>query len=110
MCTAGRRLLQGHAHDAQAAAQAVPKAGSSTRWNLQVCDFWAFATGNVGKDGLLKSFMSMHHSRDHMRKHIPAPGDKFVTSQSKPIMTFLEDTGPGAHDTTVSLWFTTFDA
>ena len=68
---------------------------------LQVCDFWAFATGNAGKDGLLKSFMSMHHSRDHMRKHIPAPGDVFVTSQSKRIMTFLEDTGPGAHDTTV---------
>ena len=68
---------------------------------LQVCDFWAFATSNAGKDGLLKSFMSMHHSRDHMRKHIPAPGDVFVTSQSKRIMTFLEDTGPGAHDTTV---------
>ena len=67
-----------------------------------VCDFWAFGTGGVGADGLLKTFMSMHHTHDAIRKHIPAPGDVLVTAQSKPILTFLEDTGPGVHDTTVA--------
>ena len=46
--------------------------------------------------------MSMHHTHDAIRKHIPAPGDVLVTSQSKPILTFLEDSGPGVHDTTVA--------
>ncbi len=68
----------------------------------QVCDFWCFATDNAGPGGLLKTFMSMHHTHDHIRKPIPAPGDVLVTSQSKPIMTFLEDSGPGVHDTTVA--------
>ena len=44
----------------------------------------------------------MHHTHDAIRKHIPVPGDVLVTSQSKPILTFLEDTGPGVHDTTVA--------
>ena len=39
---------------------------------------------------------------DAIRKHIPAPGDVLVTSQNKPILTFLEDSGPGVHDTTVA--------
>jgi uncharacterized protein YcgI (DUF1989 family) len=68
----------------------------------QVCDFWCFATGNKGSDGLLRTFMSMHHSHDAIKKHIPAVGDVLVTSQSKPILTFLEDSGPGVHDTTVA--------
>jgi len=45
---------------------------------------------------------AVHHSHDAIRKHIPVPGDVLVTSQSKPILTFLEDTGPGVHDTTVA--------
>jgi hypothetical protein len=67
-----------------------------------VCDFWAFATDNAGADGLLKTFMSMHHTHDALRSHIPAPGAVLVTSQSKPILTLLEDSGPGVHDTTVA--------
>ena len=91
-------------------------------------DTWAFGTDNAGPDGLLKTFMSMHHTHDAIRKHIPAPGDVLVTSQSKPILTLLgapqpanparpsrlgqprttpprrgaEDSGPGVHDTTVA--------
>lgn len=95
----------------------------------QVCDFWSFGTSNVGPDGLLRTFMSMvssphprgpvpscaldphphaglptpqHHSHDAIRKHVPAVGDTLVTSQSKPILTVLEDSGPGVHDTTVA--------
>jgi uncharacterized protein YcgI (DUF1989 family) len=68
----------------------------------QVCDFWCFATDNVRSDGTLITFMSMHHSHDAIRKHIPAPGDVLVTSQSKPILALLEDSGPGVHDTTVA--------
>ena len=68
----------------------------------QVVDFWCFATDVVGPEGLLRNFMSMHHTHDSIRKHIPQPGDVLVTAQRKPILTFLEDTGPGVHDTTVA--------
>jgi len=68
----------------------------------QVCDFWCFATAGAGPGGLLRMFMSMHHSHDAIRKHVPAVGDVLVTSQSKPILTMLEDSGPGVHDTTVA--------
>lgn len=46
----------------------------------QVCDFWAFATHSQGPGGLLRVAMSMHHSHDAIRKHIPMPGDTLVTS------------------------------
>lgn len=38
--------------------------------------------------------MSMHHTHDAIRKHIPAPGDVLVTSQSKPILTLLGASRP----------------
>ena len=67
----------------------------------QVVDFFAMST-DTAKDGYLREVMSMHHSHDSMGKLIPAPGDTFVTSTRKPIMTVIEDTGPGVHDTLVA--------
>ena len=59
----------------------------------QVVDTWAFNT----KD--LTEFMSMEHSRVHFLKLCPGVDDTFVTNQRRPILTLLEDTSPGVHDT-----------
>ena len=87
---------------AQARRQSCPFCPFLLTRTRQVCDFWCFGTDTAGPDGLLRTFMSMHHTHDAILKHIPAVGDVLVTSQSKPILTFLEDTGPGIHDTTVA--------
>jgi len=59
----------------------------------QVVDTWAFNTVDVAE------FMSMEHSRVHFLKLRPEVGDTFVTNQRRPILTLLEDTSPGIHDT-----------
>jgi uncharacterized protein YcgI (DUF1989 family) len=59
----------------------------------QVVDTWAFAAADLGE------FMSMEHSRAHFRKLRPAVGDSFVTNRRRPILTVVEDSSPGVHDT-----------
>lgn len=59
----------------------------------QVIDFWAFNRYD------LSEYMSMHHTHAALLKIIPAVGDTLVTTRRKPIMTMLEDTTPGIHDT-----------
>ena len=59
----------------------------------QVVDTWAFNATNIGE------FMSMEHSRAMMGKIIPAVGDKLVTNRRRPILTLVEDTSGGVHDT-----------
>ena len=54
---------------------------------------------DTAKDGYLREIMSMHHSRDSTKKLIPAVGDVMVTSRRKPILTIIEESGPGVHDT-----------
>ena len=42
---------------------------------------------------------------EHANRLIPfpvQPGDVMVTSRRKPILTVIEDTGPGVHDTLVA--------
>ncbi|GAB4588832.1 DUF1989 domain-containing protein [Nocardia sp. IFM 10818] len=43
-----------------------------------------------------------HHSAAHTRTHIsrlfPALGESFLTNRRRPILTYLADTSPGAHD------------
>ena len=67
----------------------------------QVCDLWCFGSDTAGADGLLRTTMSMPHTHDALMRHTLAPGDSLLTGQRKPILTFLEDSGPGAHDSTV---------
>jgi uncharacterized protein len=62
----------------------------------QVVDTWAFAAGDVGE------FMSMEHSRAHFRKLRPEVGDSFVTNLRRPILTLVEDSSPGVHDTLIA--------
>ncbi len=62
----------------------------------QVVDTWAFAADDPAES------MSMEHSRAAFRKAIPAVGDVFVTNRRRPILTIVEDTGPGVHDTLIA--------
>lgn len=62
----------------------------------QVVDFWAFNEGDLGE------CMSMEHSRASSGKIIPAVGDTLVTNKRRPILTVVEDTSPGVHDTLIA--------
>lgn len=59
----------------------------------QVVDTWAFNRADITE------FMSMEHSRAHVLKVIPGPGDIMLTNHRRPILTFLEDNSGGIHDT-----------
>jgi uncharacterized protein len=59
----------------------------------QVVDTWAFNAED------LREFMSMEHSRVAIGHIIPAIGDALVTNRRRPILTLVEDTSGGIHDT-----------
>jgi uncharacterized protein YcgI (DUF1989 family) len=59
----------------------------------QVVDCWAFNAAELGE------FMSMEHSRVAIGRLIPAVGDSMVTNRRRPILTLVEDTSGGIHDT-----------
>ena len=59
----------------------------------QVVDTWAFGAADLAE------FMSMEHSRVALGHLIPAVGDALVTNQRRPILTIVEDTSGGVHDT-----------
>ena len=62
----------------------------------QVVDFWAFNAEDLGE------CMSMEHSRPALLKTVPATGDTLVTNRRRPILTIVEDTSPGVHDTLIA--------
>jgi uncharacterized protein len=59
----------------------------------QVVDTWAFARED------LHEFMSMEHTRTQIGRTMPKVGDIMFTNKRRPILTFVEDTSPGVHDT-----------
>ena len=59
----------------------------------QVVDTWAFNADD------LREFMSMEHSRVAIGRIIPGIGDTLVTNKRRPILTLVEDTSGGIHDT-----------
>lgn len=59
----------------------------------QVVDTWAFVGAEVTE------WMAMDASRAWFTKLRPAPGDTFLTNRRRPILTLVEDTSGGAHDT-----------
>ena len=59
----------------------------------QVVDTWAFCRADLGE------FMSMEHSRAGIQRLIPAVGDAMLTNHRRPILTLVEDTSGGIHDT-----------
>jgi uncharacterized protein YcgI (DUF1989 family) len=59
----------------------------------QVVDSWAFNADDLGE------FMSMEHLRQVINRIIPRPGDPLASNHRRPILTLIEDTSPGIHDT-----------
>ena len=59
----------------------------------QVVDTWAFRRDD------LTEFMSMEHSRTSLGRIIPAVGQSMVTNRRRPVLTLVEDTSGGIHDT-----------
>jgi uncharacterized protein YcgI (DUF1989 family) len=60
----------------------------------QVVDTWAFVDATP-----FVEWMSMEHSRLHMGKLNPVVGDTLVTNRRRAILTLVEDTSGGVHDT-----------
>ncbi len=62
----------------------------------QIGDFCAFADSDCNE------YLSMEHLRPTLRRVSPRPGDALVTNRRRPILTLVEDTSPGVHDTLVA--------
>lgn len=60
----------------------------------QVIDTWAFVLADA------REHMSMEHTRVEIGRVSPRPGDHLYTNRRRPILTLVEDTSPGVHDTT----------
>ena len=73
------------------------QAGQSVRLvnthGTQVVDCWAWNAAD------LSEHMSMEASRVWSQRLNPIVGDSFVTTSRRPILTVVEDTSPGVHDT-----------
>ena len=59
----------------------------------QVVDTWAFSSDDMTE------FMSMEHSRTSLGRIMPVVGQAMVTNRRRPILTLIEDTSGGIHDT-----------
>ncbi len=59
----------------------------------QVVDTWAFNRAD------LTEFMSMEHSRTALGRIMPLAGQAMATNRRRPILTVVEDTSGGIHDT-----------
>jgi uncharacterized protein YcgI (DUF1989 family) len=62
----------------------------------QVIDTWAFNRAD------LTEFMSMEHSRASLSRIMAKAGDRLVTNRRRPILSLVEDTSPGIHDTLIA--------
>lgn len=62
----------------------------------QVVDTWAFNRTDLAE------FMSMEHTRAHALTIFPTTGSTLYTNRRRPILTFLEDTSGGIHDTLIA--------
>jgi uncharacterized protein YcgI (DUF1989 family) len=62
----------------------------------QIVDCWAFCLPDTTE------FMSMEHSRVELGRAVPRVGDSLVTNRRRPILTLVEDSSPGVHDTIIA--------
>jgi uncharacterized protein YcgI (DUF1989 family) len=62
----------------------------------QVVDTWAFSADDVAE------FMSMEHSRGGMLRVNPQNGDTLRSNKRRPMLTLIEDTSGGVHDTLIA--------
>lgn len=62
----------------------------------QVIDTWAFNASDIAE------FMSMEHSRGAMLRVNPTVGDTLRSNRRRPMLTLVEDTSGGIHDTMIA--------
>jgi len=62
-------------------------------YGTQVVDCWAWNEHDLGE------YMSMEATRVWTQRLNPIVGDSYVTNKRNPILTVVEDTTPGVHDT-----------
>lgn len=62
----------------------------------QVVDTWAFNRQDMTE------FMSMEHTHTQLSKILPTTGDTLFSNRRRPILTFVEDTSGGLHDTLIA--------
>jgi len=62
----------------------------------QVGDLFAYVLGAAGVTG---EHLSASHTRTFTSRLFPAIGESFVTNRRRPILTLVEDTSGGIHDT-----------
>ena len=76
---------------------AYVKRGQSIRivntHGTQVVDTWAFNADD------LTEFVSMEHTRSALLKLVPCNGDALYSNRRRAMMTMVEDTSSGVHDT-----------
>jgi uncharacterized protein YcgI (DUF1989 family) len=65
-------------------------------YGTQVVDTWAFCADDVAE------FMSMEHSRGAMLKVNPQNGDTLRSNKRRPMLTLIQDTSGGVHDTLIA--------
>jgi uncharacterized protein YcgI (DUF1989 family) len=85
------RIPAGHGKAVRLGAGAKVKLINT--YGTQVVDCWALNAYD------LNEFMSMESTRATNVRLNPLLGDTFVTNQRRPIITLIEDTTPGVHDT-----------
>jgi uncharacterized protein len=59
----------------------------------QVVDTWALNAHDPAE------YMSMEHTRVALCKLVPGVGDELYSNRRRPLLTLVEDTSPGVHDT-----------
>lgn len=77
----------------------VPAAGQVKIANLdggQVVDMWAVTPDGSGE------LLSMEHTRTSLSRLVPLVGDHLYSSRRRPMLTLVEDTSPGVHDTLIA--------
>jgi uncharacterized protein len=76
------------------------KAGDTVRvvntHGTQVVDFWAVRADRP------EIALSMQHSRIRWRNLRPKPGDEMLDEERTTMLTMVEDTSPGVHDTVIA--------
>lgn len=77
----------------------VPAAARVKIINLQggqVVDMWAVNPDGCGE------LLSMEHTRTSLGRLVPVVGDHLYSSRRRPILTLVDDTSPGVHDTLIA--------
>ena len=62
----------------------------------QVVDTWAINAADPDER------LSMEHTRASLSKLVPKVGDELYSSRRRPMLTLVEDTSPGVHDTLIA--------